>query len=1020
MSFKRRVFVWLRRIAFAALALELLYVLAAAWFLNFDGLALAFAGTNQVNAKVGSGWSVIPGRAHVRNVRVTFQDKNLQFVITAERVSLVVHMSELLEHRFHGSHVHGEGLSFRMRHRVDPWSKNDPAVGTFPPIPEFAAPAVFEAFVPEPPIPDDKYNLWTIHLDDVDVGVSEVWAQAFRYQGKGRAKGKFQLKPARELWVGPASLELEPGLLSAGGYRVAPGFHGRIDCIVYPFDVRPPVGMEPFRWVSARVRFDAPELDPQVYALFAGEPSTRVSSQSGTLHLDLETKRGVITPQSELHIVQRGFELRAGQGDLETRHLELHAGAEGPSFGYATLLIEGGTLKESIAPGHPPRIERLSVTAVSKERDVARPFELHELRLGEARIALGDAAWLNRWLKNQRFSMAGGGVSLMARGVYKDELLNAELLAESNGVAARLDQQPLRYAGTLSAKVEQGNFERMTGKVTAELTGKSLRAELSSGVIDLADLQARVMARRDEHESALHGEARLYSLSGKTKTGFTVVAPEVRAVVSSKQVAGQTEVTRFLANVPSLRAEGRGVRLTTAATARGTLAQNKEKTAQNLDFEATLLKPRARFESRVEKIASTDKVEVRAKVSSDAAGILNGQVSLLPAPWRIDSGNIRVAGKSAVLFDLEALDLTNNRGVLATHVSATAVSLGSTTQDADCPWSRVQLVELEARTELLEEWGSTVRLKGELGQTELSWGDFTTRADIGLAAHFDAGLLSQRGNGTFNVSLRHASLQSGSGKKEGWAAQVPTLDLAAQLQRRNGKLAGEAKVNAPEAKARIGETTLKTDLSAELDLSALDLIARTARATGAVHLRKTSLPNVADPVSNWWADVNLDTLFGHADENLELGGTFRANLRDATPGLAVLAAQGSLPKWVASAFPLRGLSVTGSMARRCRLTDIHLVNVSGGPAVARGRLQSVPDGFQGALLMRLSGLGAISAGVEFDARHTSFGLFDGDDWLASYNKEFDRQSEKAVKLECPPDPDRCNEPDSMSVASSDH
>jgi hypothetical protein len=347
------------------------------------------------------------------------------------------------------------------------------------------------------------------------------------------------------------------------------------------------------------------------------------------------------------------------------------------------------------------------------------------------------------------------------------------------------------------------------------------------------------------------------------------------------------------------------------------------------------------------------------------------------------------------------------------------VTLGSTTQDADCPWSRVHVVELNARTELLEGWGSTVRVKGEFGQTELSWGDFTTRADIGVVAHFDTGMLSDRGNGTVNVSLRHTSMQSGSGKKEGWAARMPELDVAAQLLRRDGKLSGEAKLSAKEAQGRIGETTLKTDLSADLQVSSLDLVGKRANATGSVHLRNASLPNVADPVSNWWADVKLDSLFGHAAENLELGGTFRASLRDATPGLAVLAEQGSLPKWVASAFPLRGLSVTGSLARRCRLTDIHLVNVSGGPALARGRLQSVPAGFQGAVLMRLAGLTAISAGLEFDSQHTSFGMFDGDDWLAGHNKKLDRESDKAVKLECPPDPDRCNEPDSMSVAVRD-
>jgi hypothetical protein len=114
---------------------------------------------------------------------------------------------------------------------------------------------------------------------------------------------------------------------------------------------------------------------------------------------------------------------------------------------------------------------------------------------------------------------------------------------------------------------------------------------------------------------------------------------------------------------------------------------------------------------------------------------------------------------------------------------------------------------------------------------------------------------------------------------------------------------------------------------------------------------------------------------------------------------------------------LRGLTVTGSMARRCRLTDIHLVELSGGPAVARGRLQSVPDGFQGALLLRLAGFRAISAGLDFDADHTHFGLFDGDAWLARFDQSFDRKSNDAVKLACPAETNKCSDVTQSSTAA---
>jgi hypothetical protein len=1010
---------WLRAlkaVGWLLAGLELVYLIGANVFLNCNLLPLAFTGTNQVKATVASGWSIIPERVHVRKVRFTFQDHNLEFAIEVDRAFLVVHLSELLHHTFHGSHLRGEGLSFRMRHRVDPWSKNEPAVGAFAPIPEFIAPAVFEAYVPEAPIPDAKYDLWAIHLDDVDVGVKEAWVQAFRYLGHGRARGQFRLKPARNLWVGPASLDLEPGLLSAGAYRVARGLHGHIECTVHPFDVRVPQGMAVFRYISAHIQMDSPDLDPQVYALFAGETGPQVSSAGGSLHLDVETSHGVFSAQSNIDIHQHGFQLRAPELELDADHVELQAGMEGTSASQATLLVDHGIIREPIALGYPPRIEHVSATVVSDNRDVARDFGFKEARLGEARLLLGDSRWFNRWLKGKGFELAGGGASVLARGRYADSVIDAEAMLETEGLAATIGSQHVRYSGSVMVAVAHVDPKRMTGSAMTDITGRSLRAELGKGELDLAGLRAHVTAEREEHGAALHGQAWLSKLSSSAP-GLTLLAPEVNAVADSEERADGSQLTHFSAVVPALIAEGHDARLTTAATARGTLAQSKNRPEKRLDFEATLLKPLARFGTQPVKTAATSSVNIHGALSSDAAGALSGKLSLLPAAWRVDAANMRFSGKSALDLELATLDLAKHSGVVEAKLSSTGVTVGDTTQNANCAWSRVQTLDLDATAKLLARGTTDFSLKGELAQTELSWGDFTTRADIGVAAHFDQSLLARNGAGSVDVSLRNAAIQSGGGGKTGWSALAPSLDIAAELSKKDGKILASAKVSSEHAQGRIGATRLSTDLQASFKIDALDLDARTAHGSGAVHLRNVALPNAAEPVSKWWADVKVDSIYGHAEQNLELGGTFRAELRDATPGLAVLASEGSLPKWVESAFPLRGLTVTGSMARRCRLTDIHLVELSGGPAVARGRLQSVPDGFQGALLLRLAGFQAISAGLDFDADHTHFGLFDGDSWLARFDQSFDRKSNDAVKLACPVETNKCSDTTQSSTAA---
>jgi hypothetical protein len=1008
---------WLRIVLWTLAGFELLYLVGANLFLNVGLLPLAFNSTNQVRASISSGWSVLPGRVHVRNARFTFQDHNLQFSIDMASGFLVLHLTELARQTFHASHLRGEGVAFRMRHRVDPWAKHEPAVGTFPPIPEFKAPAVFEAYVPEPPISDAEYNLWTVHFDDVDVGVSEVWVQAFRYSGKGRAVGQFQLKPARTLWVGPASLELEPGVLSAGAYRVASGLRGHIDCTVHPFDVLAVSGVEPLRYISARLRFDSPSLDPQVYALLSGEPSPSVSSASGSLHLDAETRRGVLTPQSRLDIVQRGFALKAAQGDLEAEQLELHAGIDGLAS-QATLVIDRGTVREPIAPGHPPRIEHLSLSVVSENRDTAKDFRFKEARLNEARVQLGDASWLNRWLQAKNFALSGGALSLSAHGRYADSVLDGDAVLESEGVSATLGAKRLRYSGALAAQVQGLDPERITGKLNADLSGRSLSMGDGKGELKLAGVQVHVEARRDEQGNALSGRAKLWNFSS-TSDGVVVRAPGVSAVVSSEQASDGMQRTHFDAAIPTLVAQGRGARFSTAAVARGTFAQRKNRPEKSLELWATLKRPRAVLGSKSDKTATTPRVELHAALRTDAVGALHGTLGLAPAAWLVEAGNMRFSGKSALSAEFAALDLARHSGELSARLLSTGVTLGDTTQNADCPWSRAESLQLDGKAKLLARGSTSLALHGESKQTELNWGDFLTRADIGVNAHFDQGLLVTDGEGQLDLTLRNASLQSGGGGTKGWAASVPELEVQASLARKADKFSGSARLNAPAARGRIGATRLTTDLDAQFEMDNLNLAASTVHGSGAVHVRNAALPNVPEPVSNWWANVKLDSLFARAQENLELGGTFRADLRDATPGLAVLAQQGSLPAWVASAFPLRGLSATGSLARRCRLTDIHLVQLEGGPAVGRGRLQSVPDGFQGALLLRVAGLGALSAGLDFDAEHTNFGLFAGDDWLSRFNRSFDRQSDNAVKLQCPPDPNRCTEPEAVSVVASE-
>ena len=109
-------------------------------------------------------------------------------------------------------------------------------------------------------------------------------------------------------------------------------------------------------------------------------------------------------------------------------------------------------------------------------------------------------------------------------------------------------------------------------------------------------------------------------------------------------------------------------------------------------------------------------------------------------------------------------------------------------------------LQLSGTAKLLQRGSTSFALNGDFKQTELNWGDFSTRGDVGLNAHFDDGLLASDGAGQIDVDLRNASLQSGGGGGKGWAASVPALEVRASLARKAGKLAGSARLNAPAAR----------------------------------------------------------------------------------------------------------------------------------------------------------------------------------------------------------------------------
>ena len=216
----------------------LVYLLAANLFLRLGGVQMALAGADEVQVTFrASVVSLAWARPH-RGFRIAFEDRNLQFSIEIPHVDVTVQLRALLRQTFYATQVNGSGLVFRVRKRVDPREADRPVVRAFPPVNDFDDRALYISGPPPPPRDHAHFHPWTLHIENVDVEVHELWVQMFRYQGTARATGAFRLVPATRPLGRTCYLRFASGSVVTGPYDLVTNVAGTVDCTVHDFDVQ--------------------------------------------------------------------------------------------------------------------------------------------------------------------------------------------------------------------------------------------------------------------------------------------------------------------------------------------------------------------------------------------------------------------------------------------------------------------------------------------------------------------------------------------------------------------------------------------------------------------------------------------------------------------------------------------------------------------------------------------------------------------------------------------------------------
>jgi hypothetical protein len=332
-------------------------------------------------------------------------------------------------------------MGFRLRQKINLSAATVDRLAPLPNIPGIEGAPIVEEGPPEPDIPEVKYNLWSVRIENVDGRGRQLWVDEFHFEGDIHFKGAFFLRPKRWLWVGPAQATILSGSAIIGDKKLLEGIAGSVDCTVPPFDPRPPTGMEFFRFISGNVRMDANIPNTRAfdyYARIRGSP-TVFDGGMGQLHLDGTLRSGVARPLNVSVDMREIVAERAAWQALGSLQVSGKTEADGPSEWIAR--VEPFELRHAAEKSAVVHGSELRVDAITDELDVSKPmpaFDIHadlpsaqvpNLRIinallsspGKLHIDGGEASIVARCDANSGTNQASGDVEVSGRGISAHE-----------------------------------------------------------------------------------------------------------------------------------------------------------------------------------------------------------------------------------------------------------------------------------------------------------------------------------------------------------------------------------------------------------------------------------------------------------------------------------------------------------------------------------------------------------------------------------------------------------------------
>lgn len=450
-SWLRPIVLW---VAAPLVACALVYLIAANVILRTGALSHWVTGASEgLLLEIESGWTVWPGRVHVKGVELHFEDYNIQFSVTLDEATVDIALWQLPAKIFHLTRVRGSGVRYLLRHKVASAEGHERRLALYPKIAGYSDPPLFVG-PPLPPLTDEQYDLWTIHLEDVDVTAEVLWFLEYRFEGKARAKGGFRIEPERDAQTERCSLTLD-GTLQVGAQTVASKLDGWLHAQLDRHDPRRVQGAQIFPKLSVNTELDIVLANLEFTELYRSPGGVELGRGAGPVHVRAQLEHGEWMENTALRYDTNDISVAQERMALVGPLLLTAGVTKGGHDSLVELVVRSPRLRLG-AHGAPKGIAspfaREVQLSVGMSADLARPIEPRSMR---ARLALEvpELSWLDTMLESRQLFTHGSARAHVAVRWSKGKLGGGTLALEAKQARFALAGNVLQLSGTADAQL---------------------------------------------------------------------------------------------------------------------------------------------------------------------------------------------------------------------------------------------------------------------------------------------------------------------------------------------------------------------------------------------------------------------------------------------------------------------------------------------------------------------------------------------------------------------------------------